>query len=1120
MNEIQLTGFELIEKLGEGGMGHVWKARQLSLDRTVAIKLLPPRFSTDPECVRQIIQEARTAAKLKHPGIVQVYDASEQNGTFYFVMEYVDGYNVGHWISRKQRLACKDALIVIESVAAALNYAWNKSGLIHCDLKPENIMVDRDGSIKVADLGLSVTRDSKTLLHDDEVAGSPSYISPEQVAGGKELDCRTDIYSLGCCLYHMVTGQRPFHELPDSAAMEAQISSFIPDPRDIVPAVPAPLCVLIERMLVKNRDNRLKDWQAVLSEIHRVQRGISPMGPHPEDNASTLRRRQISMSPSSDKREAGAAGQGGNGNRPLAGVLSVLLIIAAVVCWMKFREVKVIPDVVIPPPSRVTNAAGSPPPGQTLPPVKPRTVDSRRPANAELAVALVEIQRVTDSYVEEGSYDEAIRWLETYFGQWAQATTSNRTELIARIRRIKAESEMSKRNQAGWQTLAGEIASTILTGKYAVARQTVETAAKQEQFAEHRVELVAINEILLSVGSLNEKLLETYAKDVGKVATIPLARGEFVGRIVEIRDRKLACQTLDGAAGIDIRIEDVAPAERVRRMAALDLPESYLVRGVSALNAGRAEEATAMLSRTGPVLGPILLRSMQGNSKAGSLATDAAGLSFLALLKKTGKDPGPFDAAQWRGVIEGLRLSAEAGNALERELDAYLVAYGKSVFAEKNAELILSLQKVVGKAVAQDAADPQAPQASRNETGDFVVSALLEKNPGLTPEGVSVDSASTPGKIGLRINSPDVIDLSPLSAFKDIVALTVEAPSRSGTAALDVTPLAELPLKQLSIRGYDVSDITKLKGMKLSRLMIPSVTVKSFSFLLGMPLTELDISRSPINDLSVLQGMRLEILHVENTKVASITSLSGMPLRELGLRGTQVRDITYLQGLPLERLDLSGTPVFDFSPLRSFKLTSLSIADTAVRDLSFCMEMPLSELDISGTTIPSLGPLTGKTFKRLTLGDASIRDLSAFKTLKVSCLDLSKSKLSGAAFGAGLAQSQFDEVNLSDSSIDRIDFLRNSRALRVLSLENVKVYDLSPLERLPIEVLNIKGVPATEISCLRTLTALRVLSTDLRDPRLLYVIKASPKLAQINGRPVRDIVDELSMLVSPDKAAP
>ncbi|MEI8352106.1 MAG: protein kinase, partial [bacterium] len=104
MNEIQLTGFELIEKLGEGGMGHVWKARQLSLDRTVAIKLLPPRFSTDPECVRQIIQEARTAAKLKHPGIVQVYDASEQNGTFYFVMEYVDGYNVGHWISRKQGL--------------------------------------------------------------------------------------------------------------------------------------------------------------------------------------------------------------------------------------------------------------------------------------------------------------------------------------------------------------------------------------------------------------------------------------------------------------------------------------------------------------------------------------------------------------------------------------------------------------------------------------------------------------------------------------------------------------------------------------------------------------------------------------------------------------------------------------------------------------------------------------------------------------------------------------------------------------------------------------------------------------------------------------------------------
>lgn len=1104
-------------------MGHVWKARQLSLDRIVAIKLLPPRFSSDPESVRQIIQEARIAAKLKHHGIVQVYDANEQNGTFYFVMEYVDGYNVGQWVARKKVLSSKDALIVVESVASALKYAWHTSGLIHCDLKPENIMVDQDGSIKVADLGLSVTRDAKTLLHDDEVAGSPGYISPEQVAGGQELDCRTDIYSLGCCLYHMVTGTRPFHELADAAAMEAQITSFIPDPRDSVPTVPGPVCALIERMLVKKRENRLKDWQSVVSEVHRVQRGISPMGPHPEEDASTMRRRQITV-PSEGERKTGGGVQAGEaGSRPFLGILIGLLALAGIVYWLKTRERTAIPDVVIPSPVVVTNDAAPRTAVRTLPPPTVQKVEPRRPVNAELAAALEEIQRVTDSYVQDGAYNEAIRWLENYFGHYAQATVSNRMELIARVRRIKNDVEMSKRNQASWQALAGELSGTILTGKYAVAHQSVEAAVKQEKFSDHRADLAAIDEILLSVGSLNDKLLETFSRDIGKVATIPLARGEFVGRVVEVRDRRVSCRTLDGAAGLDLRLEDMAPAERLRRLSTLDCPEAYLVRGVNALTAGQTEEALGLLAKTGPVLGPMLLKRLQGESATVSRALlpgDAASTAFLAILRKTGRDPGRVDASQWIKIIGELRLSAETAAGLEQDLEGFLATYGKSGFAEKNAELILSLQKALGRTAAQETDDTQAPQAGRDDASSYVISALLAKNPGMTPEHFTLEPPVAPGKISLRINSSDVIDLSPLAEYKDVVSLTVEAPSGSGAAALDVAPLAGLPLKQLSIRGYDVSDITRLKGMKLSRLMIPGVTVRNFSFLQGMPLTALDISRSQINDLSVLQGMRLESLHVDNTKVASITALSGMPLRELGLRGTQVRDITYLQGLPLERLDLSGTPVFDFSPLRSFKLTSLSIADTGVRDLTFCMEMPLTELDVSGTSIPSLGPLTGKKFTRLTIGDATIRDLSAFKTLKVARLDLSGSKLSSAALVASLSQCQFDEVDLSNSSIDRIDFLRNSRALRVLNMANVKIYDLSPLERLPIEVLNIKGVPATEISSLRTLTSLKVLETDLKDPRLLYVIKASPTLAQINGQPVRDVVDQLTLLLRPRREEP
>ena len=173
---VKLTGFELIEMLGKGGIGAVWKARQLSLDRIVAIKLLLPEFKRDKEENRRLVVEARTVAKLKHSGIVQVYDASEENGVFFFVMEYVAGYSVGTWLRRKLKLPEADTITVGLAVADALDYAWRATKLIHCDIKPDNIMVDTDGTIKVADLGLSRTLDTRADDQLGDVLGTPSYM--------------------------------------------------------------------------------------------------------------------------------------------------------------------------------------------------------------------------------------------------------------------------------------------------------------------------------------------------------------------------------------------------------------------------------------------------------------------------------------------------------------------------------------------------------------------------------------------------------------------------------------------------------------------------------------------------------------------------------------------------------------------------------------------------------------------------------------------------------------------------------------------------------------------------------------------------------------------------------
>ena len=151
----ELPGFEILEKLGEGGMATVWKARQLSLDRIVAIKVMSSVLAEDADDVERFQAEARSAAKLKDQGIVQVYDADAHNGMYYFVMEFVAGYSVGDWIRRSGAIDESDILLVAESVAAALAHAWEKESIVHCDIKPDNVMIDGDGTVKVADLGLA-----------------------------------------------------------------------------------------------------------------------------------------------------------------------------------------------------------------------------------------------------------------------------------------------------------------------------------------------------------------------------------------------------------------------------------------------------------------------------------------------------------------------------------------------------------------------------------------------------------------------------------------------------------------------------------------------------------------------------------------------------------------------------------------------------------------------------------------------------------------------------------------------------------------------------------------------------------------------------------------------------
>ncbi len=291
---MRISGFEIRERIGAGGMAVVWKAHQKSLDRMVAVKVLRSGFAADPDEVRLFMNEARAAAKLSHPHVVQIHDTGSENGLHYLVMEYIAGGTVGGRLRSQGVFSWKRTLQIATCVAQALEYAWSKAGMVHLDIKPENIMIDDAGMVKVADLGLARAcrgRAKHIAERAEYIEGTPNYMAPEQVEGSR-ADCRADIYALGATMYQMVTGRIPFAGLAAEEVMRAQTEDKLPDPRNLNSRLPVGFVRLLAVMLMKKPTQRPAGWKAVLRDIERVAQGKALL--HAARGASTIETEALS----------------------------------------------------------------------------------------------------------------------------------------------------------------------------------------------------------------------------------------------------------------------------------------------------------------------------------------------------------------------------------------------------------------------------------------------------------------------------------------------------------------------------------------------------------------------------------------------------------------------------------------------------------------------------------------------------------------------------------------------------------------------------------------------------------------------------------------------------------
>ncbi|HEY8890554.1 MAG TPA: Stk1 family PASTA domain-containing Ser/Thr kinase [Clostridium sp.] len=269
IGRLLLNRYELLEKIGEGGMGTVYKAKCHLLNRFVAVKILKAELSNDEEFVSRFKREAISVAKMAHPNIVNVHDVGEENHVNFIVLEYINGKTLKQVIKENGRLSSEKTIDIVFQISKGLEAA-HKNNIIHRDIKPDNIMITDDGTVKVMDFGIAKVLDSRTVTKLNNVMGTAHYFSPEQ-AKGSIVDCRTDIYSLGIVMYEMVTGRVPYNAESAITIAMMHIQELPIPPKEIIKDIPENVNQVILKAMQKEPNKRYQTAKEMAEKLREIK---------------------------------------------------------------------------------------------------------------------------------------------------------------------------------------------------------------------------------------------------------------------------------------------------------------------------------------------------------------------------------------------------------------------------------------------------------------------------------------------------------------------------------------------------------------------------------------------------------------------------------------------------------------------------------------------------------------------------------------------------------------------------------------------------------------------------------------------------------------------------------
>ena len=1164
MDALRFAGFDILKAMPKGAMGRVYQARQISLERIVALKMLPPEFVAGSADIEQFLSEARITANLKHQNIVQVYDLEKsEDGIYFFVMEFVSGYSVAEWIKRKGHLSEENSLLTAECVADALGYAWDKAGVVHCDVKPANVIIDGDGTVKVADLGLAKSVRSfidKTKTAAGLVFGTPNYISPEQSRGDVDLDCRADIYSLGAMLYHCMTGKMPFEGLAPVEVMDRQITDQIPDPQDFNYHISAESACLIEKMMAKDREHRQKDWTAVSKDISRVMKQRMPLGDLPAPGTSTICRSslrgshprpEVSVAPhepkavSTDEADSSAFRKMERKfeerkklkmwSRPEWWFACALTIAVLFLGFLMSKS--------------VLTRRGQP----------PSEAEIKRDAEVSKPEGTARKTAVSDEIGMEKSakvmFDFAKKWVETHPAQYDEAirnfekvaseTKGTKYSLMAsaEIKKIKDSKRKAGEGVMAqlWdqaKALAGKnkfIGAAELYEKYkgrlagdtASARKLKakewrdrDRAFKEKQRVAKQQLVKLIKEVASDLVNGDTEAALIRVKNVGSGTPLALKRNELKGLEA----------LLSKASKTEQRILNSFRADQGQEITVL------LAKGSETLLIGEVQdnhvkaERKIVIGEKGHVSRPKTIR-----------------VSDLALAEKQrrlGSDDLP-EVALMQGLLmvrEGdfgaaASFFAKTGPLLADPLVAGLNDKTNLQMEVRARETLFTLMRRMQIDIPEE-----LPSC------EVCLDAITKRSFSLKDEQVVTKAVEIYlSKYGhtkfAKEYEPVLVRLSDLSLAlpsqdKEVVPekISDEAPRVTDEATPDAGSITSRLIARnpglfekhikltsdwsgkivgIAVISPDLKDIQPLSSLPDLRevvcsAMLPSMWIQTpviaplddISPLKGLPVQALNISFTMVEDISALVNMPLDKLNLSYTKVKDIHSLQGMTLTELDISNLNIQDIRPLKGMPLEQLNISSTDITDLTPLIGINLFYLQARDASIRDISVLHGMPLKVLDLFNTDISDISMLRGLPLEQLTIDKTRVRDITPLSGMPLVRLSMNGTRVKDLS---GLRGMPLKSLSIDDNNIFDLSPLAGMSLYR-LSINGTAVKDLSVLRGMPkLRELNIKS---TRVKDLIHLTGMRIERlnighTNIRD---LSPLRGMPlKLLILNQTKVNDL---------------